>query len=415
VSDARWTIDDAQRHLLSLELFGMRFGVERMGELMDRLGNPQHRFAAIHVVGTNGKSSTTRMIAAILREHGVRAGAYLSPHLIAFNERVRVDDADITTQAFADALQEAAAAAQQLDAAHEPDDQVTQFELLTAAGYVALAAAGVEVGVIEAGLGGRYDATNVLDTSVAVLTNVSLEHTRWLGPTISHIASEKLAVVTEREPPMTLVVGAHLHPDALALAKRAPALLIEAEPEPPPGVEVHAPGAYQRRNFALAIAAAQAFRGALEDDAVNGAAAAITIPGRFEIVDTQPTTMLDGAHNPGGTAVLLESLQIADLPDPFVVVMSVLDDKNAAEMLRNLIPHTAQFVFTTTPNARTLPPGTLVSLNRQLGGPPARTQTDPHAALATARELAGPTGAVLATGTLALVGELLRRQPTDRR
>src|SRR5262249_20444681 len=192
--------------------------------------------------------------------------------------------------------------------------------------------------------GGRDDATNVLDTGVAVLTTVGLEHTRWLGPTIADIASEKLAVVSEREPPTTLIVGAHLDPDALALARRAPATLIEAPDEPPAGVEVHAPGAYQRRNFALAVAAAQAFTGGeLDGDAVRRAAATTTVPGRFQVVDSEPTTMLDGAHNPEGIAVLIESLDLARLPEPFVVVMSVLDDKDAAAMLRLLIPHCAQF------------------------------------------------------------------------
>ncbi len=224
VSDARWTIDDAQRHLLSLELFGMRFGVERMQAADGSSGQP----AAPLRRDPCRRHERQVLDDADDRRDPARArrarGAYLSPHLIAFNERVRVDDADITPQTFADALQEAAAAAQQLDAAHEPDDHVTQFELLTAAGYVALAAAGVEVGVIEAGLGGRYDATNVLDTSVAVLTNVSLEHTRWLGPTIATSRPRSSPSSSEREPPMTLVVGAHLHPDALALAQRAPAL-----------------------------------------------------------------------------------------------------------------------------------------------------------------------------------------------
>jgi dihydrofolate synthase / folylpolyglutamate synthase len=411
VTGQRWTIDEAQRHLQSLELFGMRFGLERMRALMELLTHPERHFAAIHVVGSNGKSSTTRMIAAILREHGMRVGTYLSPHLVSFTERVRIGDEDVAPQDFADAVQAAAGAAWRLNASRDPDDHVTQFELLTAAGYMALARAQVEVAVIEAGLGGRYDATNVLDdTAVAVLTTVSLEHTRWLGPTIADIASEKLAVVPERDPPATLVVGAHLHPDALALARQAPATLVQAPDELPAAVEVRAPGAYQRRNFALAVAAARALRGGeLDDDAVRRAAQTTTIPGRFEVVGAQPTTMLDGAHNPEGIAVLLESLDVARLPEPFVVVMSVLDDKDAAAMLTLLIPHCAQFIFTTTPNARTLPPDTLASLNRQLGGPPARVDTDPHHALATARADAGPAGAVLALGTLALVGELLRR------
>ena len=213
-----WTPEDAERHLLSLELFGMRFGLDRMRRLLTVLGSPQAAFRAIHVVGTNGKSSTTRMAAAILRAHGLRTGAYLSPHLVAFGERVRVDDEDATPQAWAAAVQRAAAAAEKVERTGADDDRVTQFELVTAAAFVLLADAGVEAAVVEAGLGGRWDATNVLDRSeVQVLTNVGLEHTRWLGPTIADIAREKLDVVRPRA---TLVVGDGLDPDALALARR---------------------------------------------------------------------------------------------------------------------------------------------------------------------------------------------------
>jgi dihydrofolate synthase/folylpolyglutamate synthase len=182
------TPEEAERYLLSLELFGMRFGLDRMQRLMTALGHPQRRFASIHVVGTNGKSSTVRMIAAILRRHGLRTGAYLSPHLVSFGERIRIDDEDLEPAAFAAAVQRAAHAAQLVDRSLGSDDRVTQFEALTAAAYWELADRGVEVAVIEAGLGGRYDATNVIPSAVQVLTSVGLEHTRWLGPTITDIA-----------------------------------------------------------------------------------------------------------------------------------------------------------------------------------------------------------------------------------
>ncbi|MDE3132327.1 MAG: bifunctional folylpolyglutamate synthase/dihydrofolate synthase, partial [Acidobacteriota bacterium] len=211
----RLTPEQAQERLLSLELFGMRFGLERMRRLMTALGHPERAFESIHVVGTNGKSSTTRMIAAILGRHGRRVGAYLSPHLLGFNERIRIDDRDITPQQFADAIERALRAAEQVNRAGGGDDPVTQFELLTAAAYSELAAGGVDVAVIEAGLGGRYDATNVIPSKVQVLTSVGLEHTRWLGPTIRDIATEKLDVV---QPGATLVLGHGLHPDAREVA-----------------------------------------------------------------------------------------------------------------------------------------------------------------------------------------------------
>ena len=190
-----WRLEDAEAHLLSLELFGMRFGLERMRRLMTVLGSPQESFSAIHVVGTNGKSSTVRMCAALLEAHGVPTGSFLSPHLTSFAERIRIGDADLSADAFAAAVQRAAAAAAKVDRTLEPGDRVTQFELLTAAAFSELARLQVEVAVVEAGLGGRHDATNVLGAPVVVLTNVGLEHTRWLGPTVVDIAREKLELL----------------------------------------------------------------------------------------------------------------------------------------------------------------------------------------------------------------------------
>src|SRR5579875_1724861 len=195
----------------------MRFGLDRMHRLMTALGQPERRFRSIHVVGTNGKSSTVRMIAAILAAHGVRTGAYLSPHLVSFGERIRVDDTDLEPAAFGAAIERAARAAELVNRSLEPGDRVTQFELLTAAAYSELARRGVEVAVIEAGLGGRYDATNVIPSTVQVLTSVGLEHTRWLGPTITDIATEKLDVVREGG---TLVLGSGLAPEVLEVAER---------------------------------------------------------------------------------------------------------------------------------------------------------------------------------------------------
>ena len=200
---------------------------------------------------------TTRMIAAILTHHGRRSGSYLSPHLIGFNERIRVDDQDITPQQFADAIERTLRAAEQVNRAAGADDSVTQFELLTAAAYSELAADGVDVAVIEAGLGGRYDATNVIPSKVQVLTSVGLEHTRWLGPTITAIAREKLDVV---RPGGTLVLGSGMHADALAVAEEVAAergaTIVQADADP--HAIVGALGNFQRRNFALARAAAAA-------------------------------------------------------------------------------------------------------------------------------------------------------------
>ncbi|MGA2164585.1 MAG: Mur ligase family protein [Solirubrobacteraceae bacterium] len=205
-----WSGERAERHLRSLELFGMRFGLDRIRRMMTVLGSPQRRFRSVHVVGTNGKTSTTRMIAAILQRHGLRTGAYLSPHLISYSERVQVAERDISSSAFAAAVARAAWAAERVNRTLAEDDHVTQFELLTAAAFWALAEREVEVAVVEAGLGGRYDATAVIESAVTVLTNVGLEHTRWLGPTVRDIATEKLAVLRPAQllAPGEVVTGA---------------------------------------------------------------------------------------------------------------------------------------------------------------------------------------------------------------
>ena len=396
----------AEEYLLDLELFGMRFGLDRMHRLMTALGMPERRFASIHVVGTNGKSSTVRMIAAILERHGLRTGSYTSPHLVSFTERVEIDERPVPGPAFAAAVARAAHAAELVNRTQDEDDTVTQFEALTAAAYHELARREVEVAVVEAGLGGRYDATSVIPSKVQVLTNVGLEHTRWLGPTIADIAEEKLAVVPDQG---TLVTG-ELHPDAEAVAERVleerHARLVRA----PATVDqpLAAPGAFQRRNFALARAAAEAFLGELDGGAVSRAAAEVQVPGRMQTVARRPLTIFDGAHNPSGAQAVADAIPEVVGDRWLVGVLAVLDDKDAAGMLRALLPAFDQVVFTRTTNPRSLSPATLESLASKLGGPPSETVASPRSALAHAQELAGPAGAVLAAGSIYLVADLVR-------
>jgi dihydrofolate synthase / folylpolyglutamate synthase len=414
------TPEEAEAQLLSLELFGMRFGLDRMRRMMTELGHPERSFRSIHVVGTNGKSSTARMIAAILAAHGLVVGTYLSPHLVGFNERVRVADRDITPQQLADAIGRALEAAERVNRAGAgEDDQVTQFELLTAAAYAELAAEGVEVAVIEAGLGGRHDATNVIPSSVQVLTSVGLEHTHWLGPTVAAIAREKLDVV---QPGSALVLGAGIDPDALAVAREVAAArgatIVQADSEP--GAQLAVLGLFQRRNFALARAAAQAFLlglgRELDAGAVRAAAAEVRVPGRMQIVDSRPLTLLDGAHNPDGTVALAESLPEITAgartgQGRVVAVLSILDDKDGTAMLRALTPLLDDLVLTSSQNPRVLAPEKLGSLLDQLAPEVSITSEivrEPHAALRRARELAGPDGVVLATGSLYLIADLIR-------
>jgi dihydrofolate synthase/folylpolyglutamate synthase len=412
------TFRQAEEYLLGLELFGMRFGLDRMRKLMTVLGLPQERFESVHVVGTNGKSSTARFTAAILERHGRRTGSYTSPHLRSFRERIEVGETPVSEADFAAAVESAAHAAALVDRTADPEDQVTQFEALTAAAYWELARREVEVAVVEAGLGGRYDATSVIPSSVQVLTGVGLEHTRWLGPRIEDIAEEKLAVVQEGA---TLVTAPDLAPEARAIAERVTrergARLVTAAPALAGRVRLRAAGGFQRANFALAAAAAEAFLGRpLEPAAVEAAARETRVPGRMDVVGQDPLTVYDGAHNPSGAEALAGSLA-AVLGDryPRVAVIGVLEDKDAAEMLRALLPHFERVVFTRSGNPRALPPATLVSLAEKLApAVPAEAVGDPRAAVDRARLLAGPGGAVIATGSIYLIADLLRESRDAR-
>jgi dihydrofolate synthase/folylpolyglutamate synthase len=410
----RWTPAEAERHLQSLDLFGMRFGLDRMRRMMTVLDLPQQRYESIHVVGSNGKSSTTRMIAAILQRHGVRTGAYLSPHLVSWAERIQIAEQDLSPGEFAAAVARAAWAAERVDRTLGPGDRVTQFELVTTAALSELAEREVDVAVIEAGLGGRYDATSVIDSQVQVLTGVGLEHTRWLGPTLLDIAAEKLAVV---RPGGTLALAAGLDAEVRELALRVAAEGGAAVVDPPDegDLALLAMGSFQRRNFALAHAAAEAWLEragiAVRADAIRDAAAATLVPGRFQVIDDDPPTVIDGAHNPAGIEALVESLPEFVAGRPLAAVIAILDDKDAAGMLRTLLPHCERVWFTAAPTPRALPPATLESLARQLGYD-GTTRPDPGLALEEARTWAAaqrPQGVALATGSIYLVAELMRR------
>jgi dihydrofolate synthase / folylpolyglutamate synthase len=429
------TFRQAEEYLLGLELFGMRFGLDRMHKLMTVLGMPQRRFASIHVVGTNGKSSTARFLAAVLERHGLRTGSYTSPHLGSFRERIEVGEQPIAEADFAAAVSRAAHAAELVNRTVAADDHVTQFEALTAAAYHELGRHGVEVAVVEAGLGGRFDATNVIPSKVQVITNVGLEHTRWLGPTVTDIAGEKLAVVRDHA---TLVAG-ELDAEAMAVAERIAARkhakLVRAggvaryvprseqkatrPPEPRPSPSQAVPltlAPFQQRNFALAAAAAEAFlEHNLDPAAVQSAANETRIPGRLDVVANDPLTIHDGAHNPSGAAALAEALpQVIGDRRPRVGVIAVLEDKDAAGILRALLPALDRVVFTRTGNPRSLSPATLLTLSEKLGAIPAETVADPREAVQRARALATRDGAVVVTGSIYLVADLVRERTGTR-
>jgi dihydrofolate synthase/folylpolyglutamate synthase len=375
-----------------------------MHRLTTLLGMPQHRFASIHVVGTNGKSSVAQMSAALLEAHGVAAGACLSPHVSRWAERVRIHGEEIPPGDFSASVARAAEAAAVVNRSLPEGEEVTQFEVATAAAFVALAAARVEAGVIEAGLGGRLDATNVLPSRVTVLTSVGLDHTEWLGDTELEIAAEKLAVLRHHS---ILVVG-RLSEEVSALAERTAAergaRLVRAPEDPGAGIPVRAPGPFQRRNFSIACAAAGSFLGGLEPDRVREVGAGLAIAGRLERIAEDPPTLIDAAHNPDGAAALAEALPEISEGREVVACVAILADKDAASMLAALAAAT-DLVFCTEfsreqlrisgrPGSRPWDAGELAAICER-AGIEAVAEPDPGAALDAARAEAIRRGGLL--------------------
>ena len=305
-------VTSASGYIESLELMGMQFGLDRMRALMEALDHPEQRFDAIHVVGSNGKSSTVRYCEALLEAEGIASGAYLSPHLTTFRERIRIGGETIDEDAYQRAVL----------AVRDSGLELTQFEALTGAAFAAFAAAAVEVAVVEAGLGGRLDATNMLGRSaVQVLTNVSLEHAELLGPTRELIAREKLAVVPDGG---RVVLG---EPGWEQLVPQAATTRV-----------VTVGGSYQDQNRAVARAAVEAVLGRPVDPAPIETMA---VPGRLELRARNPLEIWDGAHNPAGMQRLVGELPALLGDRHAVAVFSALDDKDAAAMvslLRTVCP-----------------------------------------------------------------------------
>lgn len=350
----RGALDD---WLESLSPWPEEFGLGRMQALLAELDEPQRAYPAIHVVGTNGKSTATRRAAAFLAREGLLTGAYTSPHVAGWSERIQVAGEDVELEP---ALERVRPAAKRL--------QATQFEVLTSAALAEFAAAGVEVAVVEAGLGGRLDATNVLAAGVVALTNVALDHTEVLGTTREAIAGEKLAVVSRGA---TVVLG---EPEWEALARTAGALEV-----------IHARD--------VGRAAAEAFLGRPVEGEVE-----IALPGRF---DLEGDEVFAGAHNPAGVEWLLERLPRRD----YVVVASILADKDAEGMLGALSGAGSTLVATASRSARALPAAGLASTAARWFVH-VEAVDDPEQAVARAHELAGEGGAVLVTGSLYLLADL---------
>jgi dihydrofolate synthase/folylpolyglutamate synthase len=400
------------------------------------LGMPQNRFASVHVVGTNGKTSVVRMTTALLEGHGVSTGAYVSPHITSWRERVLIHGEPISEEAFTAALERAEESAQAADRSAGEEGPVTQFELLTAAAFVAFAAARVQYAVIEAGLGGRLDATNVIPSTLTVLTSVGYDHTEWLGETLEEIAAEKVAVLRDHTTLITGELPDEVVPLVERFAEERHATHIRAA-----SVANNLLPGYQGKNLALAQAVTGQLLGELDTEALAAfaeglATSRFAIKGRAELLPGDPPMMFDAAHNPDGAAALAEALP-ALLPPrrvrrglrgewrpaDVVCCLAILEGKDAAGIVNALAPAVSHFVCTEIPPERIegsgrpggrARPALEVAALCQKAGVEAEAIADPLTAWERARELARERrGVALAAGSHYLLSALWTERPAQ--
>ena len=409
--------------LARLEALGIRLGLDRLRTLLTALGDPQARFPSVLVAGTNGKGSTSALLAAMAGAAGYRVGHYTSPHLEGVEERIRIDGRAIERGRLAGLIERVVAAAE-ADGGELP----TYFEALTAAAFLAFAEDAVELAVLEVGMGGRLDATNVVEPVLSVITPISLEHREYLGPTLATIAREKAGILRRGRPAVAWVEELAAERALLIAAEEIGAELSVVEPElwiesvEPLGwagqevhlvaagersaLRLHLLGEHQAGNLVLAMAAAAALHGAdfprLNPAAIAAGAAACRWPGRLEPVELPDgrRVLLDAAHNPAGVAALTAFLDAQG--DPFDLLFGVLGDKQADEMLLPLASRARQVVLTQPSSPRARPAAELAAL--LTARPHVHAEPDPARALDLA--LATPSSLLVACGSIVLIGEL---------
>ena len=384
---------------------------------------PQNRFASIHVVGTNGKTSVTRMTAALLEAHGVSTGAYVSPHIASWRERVLIRGEPISAEAFDEALERAEQAAEVADRSAGDEGPVTQFELLTAAAFVAFATARVQYAVIEAGLGGRLDATNVIPSKLTVLTSIGYDHTEWLGETLEEIAAEKVAVLRDHT---TLVVG-ELPEEVNGVIDRQ-VTGKHANRVRTTSVANHMGPGYQGENLALAEAAARVVLGDLRPDLLvtfvkRLVSRDFSIRGRAELVVGDPPAIFDAAHNRDGAKALADALPELAGGREVVCCVAILEGKDAVGIVNGLAPVCAQFVCTEIPpeqiegsgrpGGRARPALEIAALC-QKAGREAEAISNPLEAWDRARDIARERdGVALAAGSHYLLSSIWTERPAQ--
>ncbi len=400
----------------ALEKFGIDLGLERVEVCLAALGNPHRQVPCVHVGGTNGKGSTAMLLSAALTACGLRTGLFTSPPLEFFGERIRVDGELLPDAAVPDLYRAVRNAA---------PPGMTQFEIITAMALLHFARVGVDLAVVEVGLGGRLDSTNVVAPEVSVITNVGLEHCEHLGVTVAEIAGEKGGIVKPGIPLVTSAQGEALSVlEQLAAARGAPVYVLgrefRSEPTGPglldyrglhtrwDGVVYRLRGAHQADNLAVALATLEVLtiRGwNLPEEAVRRGIAAATWPGRLEECGSAPTVLLDGAHNPHASRVLAAALRDEFRYRRLWLVLGILGDKDAHSILADLAPLADRLVLTASASLRALAAGDLTAAARQYTRVDAVSVPGVAAALDWALSEAGPDDLVCVTGSLTTVGE----------
>ena len=365
----------------------------RISALVDLLGSPQRSYPVLHIAGTNGKTSVARMIDALLTRIALRVGRYISPHLQLATERISVDGAPISPQRYVEAYRDIEQYLALVDAGSAVP--LSKFEVLTAMAFAAFADAPVDAAVVEVGLGGRWDATNVVDAAVAAITPIAVDHVNYLGTDIAGIAAEKagiikpgsIAVLAEQPPEVARVLAARsvevdatvareglefgvLHRDVAVGGQQ---LRLQGLGGVYDEIFLPLHGAHQARNAVLALATTEAFFGAgatrsLDIDAVRDAFAAVTAPGRMERVRSAPSVFLDSAHNPHGARALAAALREEFAFRKLVAVVGVLADKDARGILAELEPVVDEVVVTAGSSPRALEVDVLAAMAREVVG-----------------------------------------------
>jgi dihydrofolate synthase/folylpolyglutamate synthase len=403
---------NALEYLFSLEHFGIKFGLANIAAILERLGRPERAFRSIHVAGTNGKGSVTAMVDAGLRAAGYRTARYTSPHLVSLNERFVVDGRPVDAAAMTAAIEEVRSAIDALRADGSLEVQPTFFEVTTAVAFELFRRAQVSWAVVEVGLGGRLDATNVLLPEVTAITSIALDHQLYLGSTLDAIAREKAGII---KPGVPVVIG-DLDPAAAAaieqIAHERVAPLVRTSAADLGSQEIALRGSHQRANAAIALAILDALnsRGTRISAAAKDAAVTrVEWPGRLDLrrLPDGRELLMDAAHNAAGAQALADYLR-SERRDPTPLVFAAMRDKDAAGMFRALLPSVASLIVTRAENARSAEPADLAATARRIA-PTLAIAVEP--ALAPALDAAWRQSAsrrIVVAGSIFLLGDVMK-------